>query len=164
MTCESMIRQNSTRSSQHERVFVMYGQIRAMNMMRVSATLLLSVCLCLVAAAAHSQSPTDSAYTEVFYPSGSLRIQAYLYKPHGEGPFPVVIYNHGSRAGRERHSVPFEYIGRLLTRAGYAVLVPERRGYGGSGGLTWSEEGGNDRGERFIARVQAENDDLVAAI
>ena len=62
----------------------MYGQIRAMNMRRVSATLLLSVCLCLVAAAAHSQPPTDSAYTEMFYPSGSLRIQAYLYKPHGE--------------------------------------------------------------------------------
>jgi dienelactone hydrolase len=142
----------------------MYGQIRAMNMRRVSATLLLSVCLCLVAAAAHSQSPTDSAYTEVFYPSGSLRIQAYLYKPNGEGPFPVVIYNHGSRAGRERHSVPFEYIGRLLTRAGYAVLVPERRGYGGSDGLTWSEDVGNDRGQRFIARLQAETDDVLAAL
>jgi dienelactone hydrolase len=117
-----------------------------------------------VAAAAHSQPPTDSAYTEMFYPSGSLRIQAYLYKPHGEGPFPVVIYNHGSRAGRERHSVPFEYIGRLLTRAGYAVLVPERRGYGGSDGLTWSEEVGNDRGQRFIARLQAETDDVLAIL
>ena len=133
-------------------------------MRRVSATLLLGVCLGLVAAVAHSQSPADFAYTEVFYASGSLRIQAYLYKPNGDGPFPVVIYNHGSRAGRERHSVPFEYIGRLLTRAGYAVLVPERRGYGSSNGPTWSEEVGNDRGQRFIARLQAETDDVLAAL
>src|SRR5262245_16846073 len=116
------------RRSQLQSAFVTYSQIRAMHMRRVAATLLLGVCLCLGAAAIHSQSPADSAYTEVFYPSGSLRIQAYLYKPDGDGPFPVVIYNHGSRAGRERYSVPFEFIGRLLTQAGYAVLVPERRG------------------------------------
>jgi dienelactone hydrolase len=100
----------------------------------------------------------------VFYPSGSLRIQAYLYRPNGDAPFPIVIYNHGSRAGRERRSVPFEYIGRLLTRAGYAVLIPERRGYGGSDGPTWSEDVGNDRGQRFIARLQEETDDVLAAL
>jgi dienelactone hydrolase len=155
--------QNSMRDSQYQSTFVMYSQIRAMNMMHVSATRLLGIFLCLVAACAHSQSPVDSAYTEVFYPSGSLRIQAYLYKPDGDGPFPVVIYNHGSRAGRERRSMPFEYIGRLLTRAGYVVLVPERRGYGGSDGPTWSEDVGNDRGQRFIARLQEETDDVLAA-
>ena len=142
----------------------MYDQIKAMNMRRVLATLLLGIFLYLVAAAAQSQSPADSAYTEVFYPSESLRIQAYLYKPDGDGPFPVVIYNHGSRVGRERRSVPFEYIGRLLTRAGYAVLVTERRGYGGSDGPTWSEDVGNDRGQRFIARLQEETDDALAAL
>src|SRR5262249_50582287 len=87
-------RQNSMRGSQYQRPFVMDGHLRMMPVRRVSATLLLGVCLCLVAAYAHSQPHADSAYTEVFYPSGSLRIQAYLYKPHGDGPFPVVIYNH----------------------------------------------------------------------
>jgi dienelactone hydrolase len=142
----------------------MDGQIRGINMRHVSITLLLGVCLCLVATAASSQAPADAAYTEVFYLSGSLRIQAYLYKPAGDGPFPVVIYNHGSRPARERLSVPFAYIGRLLTRAGYAVLVPERRGYGSSDGPTWSEEVGNDRGQQFIARLQAETDDVLAAL
>ena len=33
-------------------------------------------------------------------------------------------------------SVPFEHVGALLTRAGHAVLVPERRGYGRSGGAS----------------------------
>jgi hypothetical protein len=99
------VRQNSMWSSQVQSAFVMYGQIRAMHMMRVSATLLLGIFLCLVTTAAHSQSPTDSAYTEVFYPSGNLRIQAYLYKPDGDGPFQVVIYNHGASGARCRSSL-----------------------------------------------------------
>ena len=67
-------------------------------MKRVSTMLLLGVCLCLLATPAHSQSPANSAYTEVFYPSGRLRIHGFLYKPNGDGPYPVVIYNHGSRS------------------------------------------------------------------
>jgi dienelactone hydrolase len=112
-----------------------------------------------VAAAAHSQPAAESSYTEVFYPSGSVRIQAYLYKPAGNGPFSVVIYNHGSRAGRERRSMPVEYIGKMLTRAGYAVLVPERRGYGNSDGPVDTATGGS-----VVPRLQAEADDVLAAL
>src|SRR5262245_50084801 len=109
----------------------------AVKTMRAMIGLLVSAAFWLATAAAHGQSPT--MYGDVLYPSGALRIQAYLYKPDGEGPFPVVIYNHGSRAGHERDSRPFEHIGALLTHARYAVLVPERRGYGRSDGLTWPE-------------------------
>jgi len=135
-----------------------------MTMMRVSPTLLLGMCLCLVAAVADSQSPANSAYTEVFYPSGNLRLHAYLYKPDGDGPFPVVIYNHGARTGRPRRAEANEYIGRLLTRVGYVVLIPERRGYGVSDGPTLSEDVGLDLGQRFIARVEAETNDVFAAV
>ncbi len=133
-------------------------------MIRVSTALLLGVLLCLLAAPAHSQSSANSSYTEVFYPSGSLRIHAYLYKPNGDGPFPVVIYNHGSRDGRPRRPEPNEFIGNLLTRAGYSVLIPERRGYGDSDGPTLAEAMGNDWGQRFVARVEAETDDVFAAV
>jgi dienelactone hydrolase len=137
---------------------------RVMDMRHMWTTCLLGVLLFLVATAAHRQAAAEPTYAEVFYPSGDLRIQAYLYKPNGEGPFPVVIYNHGSRAWHERRQVPFEYIGRLLTQAGYAVLVPERRGYGRSDGPTWSEEVGYDQGSRYLARLQAETDDVLAAL
>jgi len=130
--------------------------------MRDRATFLLAALSCLVAAAAHGQSETESTNAEVFYSSGNLRIQAYLYKPDGDGPFPVVIYNHGSRDGRERVSVPFQYVGTMLTRAGYVVLVPERRGYGKSDGAPWRQEVGNDQA-RLIVRLQAETDDVLAA-
>jgi len=120
----------------------------------------IALCVGLIAGAAQAQS---DSYTEFFYPSGSLRIQAYLYRPQGDGPFPVVIYNHGSREGRERESVPFEYIGRMLTRAGYVVLVPERRGYGKSDGVIWRQEAGNSRSQ-VVARLQVETDDVLAAL
>jgi dienelactone hydrolase len=112
------------------------------------------------------------SYTEVFYYSGPLLIQAYLYRPPGNGPFPLVIYNHGSRENRERESRPFSYVGRILLQNGYAVLVPERRGYGRSDGLTFSEEmrqsiGGRGTAvedPRFVGRLQAESDDVLAAL
>jgi hypothetical protein len=75
-------------------------------MMRASTALLLGVFFWLVSTPAFSQSPANSAYTEVFYPSGGLRIHAFLYKPVGDGPFPIVIYNHGARSGRPRHPEP----------------------------------------------------------
>jgi dienelactone hydrolase len=132
-------------------------------MMRDQATFLLAAFFCIAAASARAQSETGSAYSEVFYSSGNLRLQAYLYKPDGDGPFPVVIYNHGSRDGRERASVPFQYVGKMLTRAGYLVLVPERRGYGKSDGSVWWQEVGNDQA-RLIVSLQAETDDVLAAI
>jgi dienelactone hydrolase len=116
-------------------------------------------------------------YTEVFYSSGPLRIQAYLYRPPGNGPFPLVIYNHGSRENRERESWPFSYVGRILLQSKYVVLVPERRGYGRSDGPTFSEEmrqsippsGGGRRGPlvenpHLVDRLQAESDDVLAAL
>ena len=106
---------------------------------------------------------SEIQYSEIFYRSGNLNIQAYLYQPEGAGPFPVVIYNHGSRGGRESDSVPFQYIGAMLTRAGYIVLVPERRGYGKSDGLNLRDEVGRDQ-SRVVTRLNAETDDVLAAI
>ena len=105
-----------------------------------------------------------TAFTTVSYKSGALDIEAYLYLPAGPGPFPLVVYNHGSRAGLERAEQPMQFIGRLLTEAGYAVIVPERRGYGKSGGQTYSEEVGADNGAKMIARLEAEVDDALAAV
>jgi carboxymethylenebutenolidase len=106
---------------------------------------------------------SEVKYSEVFYRSGDLNIQAYLYQPEGAGPFPAVIYNHGSRDGRESDSVPFQYIGAMLTRAGYIVLVPERRGYGKSDGMNWRNQVGRDQSQ-VVTRLFAETDDIYAAI
>src|SRR5579862_119642 len=117
------------------------------------------------AAALPALLPRNAAalpYEEITYPSGRLTIQAYLYRPLGAGPFPTIIYNHGSREGYESQSVPWVRIGGLFVDAGYAVLVPERRGYGKSDGSSWSEAAGHDVGQRFLDRCQAEADDVLA--
>lgn len=126
---------------------------------------LIAACLCinLLAATAQTSAATRSAYSEVFYPSDGLSLQAYLYQPYGHGPFPVIIYNHGSRAGSERRSMPQAHIGKLLTQAGYMVFVSERRGYGRSDGPTVAEEVENDK-ERLVARLQKDTDDVLAAV
>ena len=123
---------------------------------------LVAVFFCAVSARPQT-ADSSHAYEQMFYPSGKLRIEAYLYKPEGKGPFPVVIYNHGSRPGSEHAERPFAYVGKMLAASGYLVLVPERRGYGKSDGTPFVEEIGDDRGPRYVARLQQEADDVIAA-
>jgi len=119
----------------------------------------------LCVAGARGQTGAEQRHYEtVFYPSGKLKIEAYVYKPEGAGPFPVVVYNHGSRVEHDREEVPFIYVGSMLMASGYVVVVPERRGYGKSDGQTFGQAIGEDRGPRFVRRVQEETDDVLAAV
>jgi dienelactone hydrolase len=57
------------------------------------------------------------------------------FRPNGEGPFPIVIFNHG-RASARRADPPrhrYTQIARYWIRRGFAVFVPTRLGYGDSG-------------------------------
>ena len=103
-------------------------------------------------------------YTEIFYKSGALRIQAYLYKPAGHGPFPLIVYNHGSRDGQERTEQPALFVARVFLPAGYAVLVPERRGYGKSEGKIFRQEVGSNLEQKLINRLQEETSDVLAGV
>jgi len=126
--------------------------------------LFIPVFVFLCALAAHAQTnETPRAFETASYASGKLRIEAYIFKPQGKAPFPVVIYNHGSRPGSERAERPFAYVAKMLASSGYLVVVPERRGYGKSEGTPFSEEIGEDRGPRYVARLQQEADDVIAA-
>lgn len=103
-------------------------------------------------------------YQEVWYKSGKLRIQAYLYTPAGTGPFPVIIYNHGSRPpGNERLYSPMTAVAQMLVASGYMVFEPARRGYGKSDGQPAGEVIGTSRGDAYIRRLWEEVDDILAA-
>jgi len=118
-----------------------------------------------VAGMVAAQPPSPLPYETRFYTHEGLRLEAYLYRPSGPGPFPLVVYNHGSAPpGEEGKEWPAPFIARLLVPAGYAVLVPERRGYGRSEGAPFSADIGADRGHRYIARMDAEAGDVVAAV
>ena len=88
-----------------------------------------------------------------------------MYRPSGDGPFPLIVYNHGSaQPGEEGVEWPAPFIARTFVPAGYAVLVPERRGYGKSEGMPFSKDVGQERGERFVRRQQDEAGDINAAV
>lgn len=75
------------------------------------------------------------AYTRyaIAYPSDGLRITGVMHVPHGQGPFPVVILNHG-------YIPPEQYWpgadtwreADFLARRGYLCIAPDFRGWAGS--------------------------------
>jgi dienelactone hydrolase len=68
---------------------------------------------------------------QVDIPLGGEKLQAQLYKPDGDGPFPVVIALHGC-GGLAGHSEPVQARYRdwaeQLVKAGSAVLLPDSYG------------------------------------
>jgi len=63
---------------------------------------------------------------------GPTSIPAWLYKPEGTGPFPVIISIHGGPEGQARPSFSSTYQ-MWLQKLGVAVLVPNVRGSSGYG-------------------------------
>ena len=72
----------------------------------------------------------------VVVPSGKLRLKAYLWKPTGPGPFPTVLFNHGSGGADADHTAGLpmteaaEKLAPLFLKHGYAFLYLFRRGQG----------------------------------
>src|ERR1035438_8464157 len=54
-----------------------------------------------------------SAADIVTFRSGDITLHGVLYKPEGPGPFPTVVYNHGSAAGMVSKSA-FDALGPVF--------------------------------------------------
>ncbi|MGQ0709541.1 MAG: dienelactone hydrolase family protein [Rhodoferax sp.] len=71
----------------------------------------------------------------------TIQLEATLYKPDGAGPFPVLVFNHGSSGG----PIPADYtenprgLASYLNARGISLLVPMRRGRGKSEGSNAEE-------------------------
>ncbi|WP_394789451.1 dienelactone hydrolase family protein [Rhodoferax sp.] len=64
------------------------------------------------------------------------QLQTTLYRPPGEGPFPLVVLNHGKAPG-DPHFQPrqrYEEQAREFLQRGYMVVVPMRQGFAQSTG------------------------------
>lgn len=63
-------------------------------------------------------------------------LETTLFKPQGDGPFPLVIMNHGKDLGDPhlQHRDRFIAFSREFVKRGYAVLVPMRKGFARSTG------------------------------
>src|SRR5579872_5502724 len=65
----------------------------------------------------------------VTFSSGQVTLHAVLYKPKGTGPFPAVVYNHGS-AGGMISKTGFDALGPVFASHGWVLFGPYRRGQG----------------------------------
>lgn len=68
---------------------------------------------------------------------GSTELETTIFKPSGDGPFPLVVINHGKASGDPRFQERARYLvaANELVARGYIVVVPMRRGFSKSGGV-----------------------------
>jgi dienelactone hydrolase len=116
--------------------------------MKRSLRLIFSPCLFFIATWTLLASPAraqvlDSSVNEqvlslpVTVNNEKLHFETTIYKPPGEGPFPLLLMNHGKERGnpsaqkRDR----FLAMGREFVQRGYAVAVPMRKGFSKSDGI-----------------------------
>jgi carboxymethylenebutenolidase len=101
---------------------------------------------------------------QVAFASGPFQLQGYLWEPVGTGPFPTVLYNHGSE--KEPGSKPA--LGAFFTGRGYVFFVPHRRGQGLSPGPYISDlvaqAPPDQRNQVVVDQLVAQTDDVVAGL
>lgn len=81
--------------------------------------------LILFSAGCHRHDPHEVEITP-----GPPRLVGYVYRPDGPGPFPAIVYNHGSEPDPDNPPA----VASFFTSHGYVLFAPHRRGHGGSGG------------------------------
>jgi len=111
--------------------------------MIVRACLFLLACSLASTFAVGAESPQPGRSRTVVVRNGSLELRARLWETEGRGPFPAVLFNHGSGQGtstpsgrldqlnRERQAAT---LGPVFARHGYVFLFLFRRGAGPSAG------------------------------
>jgi carboxymethylenebutenolidase len=105
---------------------------------------------------------------EVTFPSGDLTLHGFIYIPEGKGPFPVVLWNHGS----ERRPGWLPDLAPLFTSQGYILFIPHRRGHGRSPGEyimdQLAQAGGSGgqqaRDKRLVQLMELQLQDQIAAL
>ncbi|MFZ6718571.1 alpha/beta hydrolase family protein [Undibacterium sp. Ji49W] len=65
----------------------------------------------------------------VHFENQALTLGGELYKPAGNGPFPAVLYNHGSASGMWSSDAS-KVLGPLFASRGWVFFMPYRRGQG----------------------------------
>jgi dienelactone hydrolase len=79
-----------------------------------------------------AKSQADAVHSEVvtYSPEGSPGVlRGLIYKPPGDGPFPTILYNHGSAPGMT-NTQAFDLLGPVFAAHGWILFAPYRQGQG----------------------------------
>jgi dienelactone hydrolase len=98
-------------------------------------------------------------------PAMDTAVHALLFRPPGEGPFPLAVIAHATTQNTLRRAqMPqpeYRALAGALVARGFAVLVPERPGHGATGGRYLEDQGGCD--EADYAKAGRATADTIAA-
>ncbi|HEY6924871.1 MAG TPA: prolyl oligopeptidase family serine peptidase [Steroidobacteraceae bacterium] len=111
------------------------------------------------AAGSDNATERDGSLVSFQGPVGST-LQGYLYVPKGTGPFPAILWNHGS----EHDPASQPVLARFYTSHGFVFFVPHRHGQGRSPGRYIMDEIRESRGAEFTAAQERANLDVAAAL
>ena len=100
-------------------------------------------------------------------PDPATAAHAILFRPPGEGPFPLAIVAHAtSQNVLRRAQMPqpeYRALAAWLVARGFAALVPERPGHGATGGRYLEDQGGCDEAD-YAKAGRATADSIAAAL
>jgi dienelactone hydrolase len=100
-------------------------------------------------------------------PDPHTAAHAVLYRPPGEGPFPLAVIAHASTQNvLRRAQMPqpeYRALSAWLVARGFAVLVPERLGHGATGGRYLEDQGGCREAD-YISAGRATGNSIMAAL
>jgi carboxymethylenebutenolidase len=77
---------------------------------------------------AHAETPSVAPEI-VHFKNADLNLAGEIFRPPGKGPFPAVLYNHGSAPGMLNSEASLA-MGPLFAHAGWIFFMPYRRGQG----------------------------------
>lgn len=115
----------------------------------------------LLASAASAQQSVPANAQLISFPGSGGTLHGYFYVPQGQGPFPAVLWNHGS----ERLPGAQPDLAEFYTSHGFVFFLPHRSGQGKSPGLYIMDEirGAHDN-FAAVQLQQTANEDVVAAL
>ncbi|MEO8321859.1 MAG: prolyl oligopeptidase family serine peptidase [Bradyrhizobium sp.] len=99
-------------------------------------------------------------------PDPGTPARAVLFRPPGEGPFPLAVIAHATTQNvLRRAQMPqpeYRALAAWLVGRGFAVLVPERLGHGATGGKYLEDQGGCDEAD-YAKAGRATASEIAAA-
>ena len=111
--------------------------------------------------------PISVTVKDLYSRQETREIPVTIFRPKGDGPFPLVIMNHG-RAVTDKRALQgvqrFEHLSRYLVGKGFAVMLPTRVGYAQTYGDFDPEASGECRSLRVEPMAIAASDQVLATL
>jgi dienelactone hydrolase len=136
---------------------------------RRSALLAALFLLTTIRAAAEPAATVEAAAQEIvgIAAAEGATLRTRIFRPAGQGPFPLAVVSHGSPPDASRRPVmevpTFASASNWLLQRGYMVALPLRRGYGETGG-PWRENYGSCGNPDYYRAGLVTAEDIQAAI